>query len=218
MSGRARPRAWCAEEDAILREFYPLLACKHIAAALRRPEKAVYQHANAIGLSKPPGWTSAYNREHCRDNGKRSRFQPGLVPWNKGAKGLRIGGESTQFKPGSQPFNTQPVGSHRVTKDGSLQRKVGTAAGSNSKRWRGVHELVWVELNGPVPSGHIVVFKPGQRTAVLEEITSDRVECISLAENMRRNTLHRYPKEIALAMQMRGALNRRIQREQQDDR
>lgn len=48
------------------------------------------------------------------------------------------------------------------------------------------------------------------RTAVLDEITLDRVECISLAENMRRNSYHNYPKEIALAIQLRGVLNRKI--------
>ncbi|CAB3960116.1 hypothetical protein LMG7053_06166 [Achromobacter ruhlandii] len=48
------------------------------------------------------------------------------------------------------------------------------------------------------------------RTADVDLITADKVECISFAENMRRNTLHRYPKEIAHAIQMRGALNRRI--------
>jgi hypothetical protein len=94
---------------------------------------------------------------------------------------------------------------------GTLQRKISNAKGSNSKRWRGVHELVWIEANGPVPPGHICVFRPGMRTAVLEEITVERVECISFAENMRRNSYHtRFPKEIGLAIQLRGALNRKI--------
>ncbi|WP_175224082.1 HAD domain-containing protein, partial [Achromobacter ruhlandii] len=38
--------------------------------------------------------------------------------------------------------------------------------------------------------------KPGMRTADVDLITADKVECISFAENMRRNTLHRYPKDI----------------------
>jgi len=45
----------------------------------------------------------------------------------------------------------------------------------------------------------------------VSEITLDRVECISLAENMRRNSyLTRYPKEVADLIRLRGALNRKI--------
>lgn len=61
-----------------------------------------------------------------------------------------------------------------------------------------------------MPVGHIIIFKPGMRTTDASLITIDRVECITLAENMRRNMLHRYPQEIVRAIQLRGALNRRI--------
>jgi hypothetical protein len=73
-----------------------------------------------------------------------------------------------------------------------------------------VHELVWVRANGPVPPKHIVVFKPGMRSAVLEEITVDRVECISLAENMKRNTRHNLPPELNEVVQLRSVLTRQI--------
>lgn len=41
-------------------------------------------------------------------------------------------------------------------------------------------------------------------------ITADRLELVTRAENMARNTLHRYPKEVAQLIQLRGALNRKI--------
>jgi hypothetical protein len=42
-------------------------------------------------------------------------------------------------------------------------------------------------------------------------ITLGRLELISRAENMRRNSYHtRYPKEVAQLIQLRGALNRQI--------
>lgn len=53
-------------------------------------------------------------------------------------------------------------------------------------------------------------FKPGMHTVVYGEITVDRLECITKGENMRRNTLHRYPKEIADVIRARAVLNRRI--------
>lgn len=48
------------------------------------------------------------------------------------------------------------------------------------------------------------------------EITIDRIELVTLEENMRRNSYHnRYPKEIGLAIQARGALVRKINRRKQ---
>jgi hypothetical protein len=78
------------------------------------------------------------------------------------------------------------------------------------KNWVPVHRLVWIEHHGPIPAGHAVAFKPGQHTSVLEEITLDRLELVSRAELMRRNTYHKYPKEIAQLIQLRGALQRQI--------
>jgi hypothetical protein len=108
------------------------------------------------------------------------------------------------------PHNTREIGSLKISKDGTLLQKVSNDKGNNSKRWRGVHELVWIAANGPLPPGHIVVFKPGCRTAVLEEITIDKVECISLVENMKRNTRHNLPKPLADLIAVRAALTRQI--------
>ncbi|WP_029954249.1 hypothetical protein [Achromobacter sp. DH1f] len=203
---------WTPVEEAIVCRFYANAPTKVIAAALSRSETSVYQLAQRLGLRKSEAYLSG--PESGRLDGVRggaSRFQKGQQAWNKGLN-FQAGGRSaeTRFKPGTRPRNWQPIGSYRITKDGMLQRKISDAPGSNSRRWRGVHELVWIEHNGPVPARHIVVFKPGMRTTDADQITIEKVECISLADNMRRNTLHRYPKEIAQAIQMRGALNRKI--------
>lgn len=203
---------WTAAEEAVVRKFYADAPTKIIAAALSRSEASVYQLARRLGLRKSETYLSG--PESGRLDGVRggaSRFKKGQKPWNKG-QSFVAGGRSaeTRFKSGNRPQTWLPVGSYRVTRDGSLQRKISDEPGNNSKRWRGVHELVWVDQNGPVPHGHIVVFKPGMRTTTVEEITADKVECISFAENMRRNTLHRYPKEITHTIQVRAALNRRI--------
>jgi len=211
-----RPKKrWTPELDAILIHCYPCSSANALAKALHTTNSAVYQRANKLGLSKSEWFKNSIlaSRLLRDDNpGIAFRFQKGLTPWNKGLKGLQIGGEATQFKKGDMPHNTLDVGSYRITKDGTLQRKISNDKGSNSKRWRGVHELVWIEVNGPVPPKHICVFKPGMRTDRLEEITIDRVECISLAENMQRNSYHQYPKEIARVIQLKGAVTRQINR------
>jgi len=207
---------WKEEEDLIVIALYPHEKSERIADLLGRTVRMIYNRANWFGLKKSAEFlaTPASGRTNGRQ-GIGYRFKKGRPAWNKGMKGLQIGGEATRFKPGTMPHNTHPVGSYRITKDGTLQRKISNSKGSNSARWRGVHELVWIEANGPVPPKHIVVFKHGMRTQELEQITLDRVECISLADNMRRNTLHRYPKEIAKAIQLMGALNRQLNQRSQ---
>ncbi|WP_237173002.1 HNH endonuclease [Paracandidimonas lactea] len=209
-------KPWTEIEVKILRKFYADSPTERIAQALGRPLTQVYAKARRLGLVKSPAYLDsphACRLRHGDNLGAEYRFKPGLIPANKGIRrpGYAPGRMAhTQFKVGQNPHNTLPIGAYRLDPSGILQRKISNNKGSNSMRWRGVHELVWVEANGPVPPKHIVVFKPGMRTNILEQITLDRVECISLAENMRRNSLHRYPKEIGDAIRARAVLNRRI--------
>jgi len=206
-------RAWSPDEIDLVREFYADVPTRVLANELLRTEPAVYAMARTLSLRKSAAYLKSDSSGRTNGNqGRATRFKKGHTTWNKGMKGLEIGGKATRFKVGSKPQTWVPIGSLRVTRDGTLQRKINDQPGPNSIRWRSVHELVWIEANGPVPAKHIVVFKPGARTTSPEEITLDRVECITFAENMRRNTLHRYPKEIVRAVQMRAALNRRINR------
>jgi hypothetical protein len=78
------------------------------------------------------------------------------------------------------------------------------------KRWRPVHVLVWEAKHGSIPAGHICVFKRDAKTLVRSEITVDRLEVVSLAENMLRNTIHHLPKPLVQVIMLRGALNRKI--------
>jgi hypothetical protein len=202
---------WTRDDIAELTRLYPNYRCDDIAVLMGRSPRSVYQKAGSLGLEKSPEfYRSGAGGRWDGFRGGATRFQKGHASWNKGLKGIAIGGKATQFKPGQLPANAEPIGSLRMTKDGTLQRKISNDKGSNSKRWRGVHELVWIEANGPVPPKHIVVFKPGMRTAELGEITIDRVECISLAENMKRNTRHNLPKELNELISLQAALTRQI--------
>lgn len=206
---------WTEDQLAILVSKYPNTKTEALAEQLGVRVELVYRKATALKLRKSASFLAGPDSGRLRQGigkGKATRFQPGITPWNKGTNFVAGGRSSeTRFKPGSSPHNTLPVGSYRIEPGtGTLQRKISEAKGNNSKRWRGVHELMWIEANGLVPKKHIVVFKPGMRTNVLEEITIDKVECISLAENMRRNTRHNYPKEINEVIQMRAVLTRHI--------
>ena len=219
---------WTEDRLETLRRFYADYLTDDLATLLGLAPHQVYRKANQLGLQKSEAFLAgpAGNAFVRPGNaGRLCRFGKGHQPWNKGVKGVAGVQEAcraTHFKPGQQPHNTLPIGSLKLDKDKTLLRKVSNASGNNSARWRSVHELVWVEANGPVPPKHMVVFKPGLRTNVLEEITIDRVECISLAENMKRNTRHNLPPELNQVVQLRAVLtrhiNKRMKHEQEEHR
>lgn len=212
MSGKK----WTSEEDADLRELYADTRTKVIAEKLGRTESSTFQRARNLGLKKSAAYlkTEASGRL-SGESSKAHRFPKGGAPWNKGMKGLNIGGEATRFKPGSRPHTWQPIGTEKLDKDGLLVRKV-SDEGRRHERWKGLHVLTWEREKGLIPAGHIVVFKPGMKTNQADEITIDRLECISRAENMRRNSYHNYPPEIAKAIQLIGAVNRQINKRAKD--
>jgi hypothetical protein len=217
-------RFWNALEEAYLVDAYPDTPTAELALALRRPVRAVYQKALALGLKKSPSYLASPHACRLRrgdDIGASHRFQPGAKPWNAGLKGWTAGGRSaeTRFKAGRTPqeaANYKPVGSLRLSRDGYLVRKMTDSRDSYpARRWVALHRLVWEATHGPVPAGHIIAFKPGLKTTVEEEVTLDRLECITRAENMARNTCHQYPKEVAEAIQLKGALTRQINKRSQ---
>lgn len=210
-------RFWTNFELRLLRELYPDLLAETVARELRRPVRAIYQKAGELGLRKSEAFLASdqarrIRRGHQLPSMVATRFRKGLIPWNKGMTGLDIGGKATRFKAGERPINTMPLGSHRISSDGVLERKVTDLPGPNHVRWHPVHRIVWTEVHGPVPDGHICVFKPGQRTTVLEEITADRVECISRAENAHRNHPRNKSPELAKLVQLKGAITRQVNR------
>jgi len=209
---------WTAEQIDGLRRLYPDYEADVVAKVIGRTTSSVHRKAAKLGIAKSEAFTAAYlvrQAARARNNPGcvAAQFKRGLVPWNTGKKiGTSGRAAETQFKKGDAPRNTLPLGSYRINPEGNLQRKVAEASGSNSKRWRNVAELLWCEAHGPLPEKHIVVFKLGMRTAVLEEITLDKVECITLAENLKRNSWRvRYP-ELAGVVQLKGAITRQTNR------
>lgn len=218
---RRRNRFWSPAEVRKLRRVYPDSSTATLTRMFRRSKGKIYQAAQRYGLKKSAQFYANAKRSgrfhKLTTSGVPYRYPKGHVPANKGLRrpGYAPGRmRETQFKKGRPPQqarNYKPIGSTRIVY-GNLEVKVtDDQTLYPARRWRPVHALVWEAVNGPVPAGHIVRFLPGRHTIIRDEITVDRLELVSFAENMRRNTIHnKLPPDLKRAVMTLGQLNRRI--------
>jgi hypothetical protein len=185
---------WTEAELQLLRQRFADTPTADLARELQRPYSTVAAKAAELQLAKSPAYlASPAARRLAGQIGTATRFAPGHEPWNKG-QAFEPGGRSvqTRFRPGQLNGHAArlaaPVGSYRVTRDGTLARKISDLPGAPNQRWRAVARLVWEAAHGPLPAGHAVVFKAGRRTTDSALITLDALELVTRAELMRRTT------------------------------
>ena len=206
-------RFWTAEEDALLRELYPNNATAVVAQRVGWSIGSVHDRAARLGIRRDIEWI----RENSRKKSSRpnaGQFRPGLQPWNKGKKGVN-GRSHTSFSPGHLPHNHKPIGHERINREGYLERKVADHAGPNNKKnFQRVHVLLWERHRGPVPEDHIVVFKNRDKT----DIRIENLELITRSENLRRNSVQRYPQDLRKAIAVKAWVTRIINQRQKDEK
>lgn len=181
---------------------YPHMPTKEVSKKHGIPLSVCYQIASNRNIKKTPERYAAMLKEtnkNLLESGKVYRYKKGQSAWNKG-KYMRMH-PPTEFKKGQKPHNYKPVGSERITKDGYLERKV-----AEPRKWRGIHLLVWEEVNGPVPPRHKVIFIDNNKM----NVSIDNLLCVSNEEVMKRNSIHRYPTEIVKAIKTISKLKKTI--------
>jgi hypothetical protein len=193
-------RFFTKKEDRFLLENYTKIPCKRMAKTLGRTEGTARQRLKVLGITVPPKVVAKFKQE--------SRFVKGHASFNKGKKQAEYmtrqaikRTEATRFKKGGIPVNHKPLGSTRMTKDGFLEIKV-----MEPNKWKHLHRLVWEETFGEIPKGMLVRFVTKDRL----NLNPSNLELISRKENMIKNSVHNYPAPIAKMVQLRGALNRQI--------
>jgi hypothetical protein len=203
-------RPWTPADVKALRALYPITPTKALAKRFRRRTIAVHAKAWNLGLRKTPAYLAAASVECGRRlaiAGAATRFPPGHVPWTKSTH-FCAGGRSaeTRFKPGNVSKRWDPeayvIGALRINADGDLDIKVANGL----RAWRSMVRFTWETERGPIPPGTAVRTINGDRH-------DTRIENLRLAtkrEVMLENTLHNYPKPLTRAIQLRGALTRKI--------
>ncbi|QQV90551.1 HNH endonuclease [Polaribacter phage Freya_1] len=134
-------------------------------------------------------------RELIEKRKLESRKKKGDVAYNKGLKQPEyMSKESiektkkTRFKKGQLPKNTLKVGSERLTKDGYIELKI-----ADPNKWILKQRYIYETYHKvKLKKGEIVVFIDGNN----RNFTPVNLEKITKSENMNRNSIHRYPKEV----------------------
>lgn len=171
-------RKFTTEEDDFLRANYLTIPAKRMSVLLGRREATARQRMKILGLIVPAEITERFKKE--------SRFKPGQQSWNKGMKGLQIGGKETQFKKGQLPHNTKSEGAM------SLRTETMKNGGKRSYQylrlakgnWKPLHVHIWEQAHGPVGKGTAVIFKDGDTM----NCQLDNLECITRKELRIRNS------------------------------
>ncbi len=104
-----------------------------------------------------------YKKNHGLKSNVSTRFEKGHIPANKGVNGVyNVGGNQTSFKPGQISHNYKAIGYERIDRDGYTLIKV-SDEGPWHKRWKHKHKVLWEKENGPIPSGHALIFADSNR-------------------------------------------------------
>ena len=202
-------RFWTKEELDYLRKNFPDNPTKIIAEKLNRSEKSVSSQANVLGLKKSEEYIKKINYiriEKCIEKGKKTRFQKGKKPWNAGIKMTNEQKSKLKglFKPGHIPATAKKNGDISLRRDGSgitylyIRIDVG--------KWELLHRRIWEKHNGPIPENCNIIFKNRDRF----DFSIYNLECITNAELMKRNSIHRFPNDLKKSIILTSKLKKEI--------
>lgn len=224
MSGRP----WSAADRARLAELYPSLPTKRVAQLLDRPLTGVYATAKKLGIQKSEAFLDSpesgrLRKGQTRPGSEATQFPKGHVPLNKGLRRPGWGPgrmKETQFKKGVRSgiaaTHWKPIGTILPDAEGYLRIKVREATYGkeatgfgNTKVWPLYSRYLWEQHNGPIPPKTLVKFKDGDR----QNCCIENLHLISMADNARLNRMWgRFPPELSAAIQLNGALKRKLRR------
>jgi hypothetical protein len=121
-------------------------------------------------------------------SGRTGQFEKGSVSWNKGKKGY-MGPNATSFKKGQLPHNHTRLWTERISKDGYIEISIPERNPYTGfpQRYKLKHIWLWEMHNGPVPSGHALIFKDGNR----QRVELENLMIVTRSELLSLN-LHKY--------------------------
>ena len=190
-------KQWTEAETAEFVQLYPTTMAKDLAKRFGCSVAQIYHKQQNTGVNKNPDFLHQYYKANFKGH-PDTQFKKGMTSWNKGTKGLQIGGKETQFKKGQTPHNTKPIG-FRSYRDGYLVERV-------EKGFEFVHKLIWKQHHGEIPMGMFVVFKDRNKN----NICIENLEIIDRVEHIRRNHIQNLPPELKEVVHIKKSITRKI--------
>jgi hypothetical protein len=199
---------WKPHEVEILKQHYSDSTIHELMQMLNKTYKSIYQQAYLQKLKKSAAYEEKRRLQDIENLRKNTiaRFQKGRTPWNKNVKAY-MGANATSFKKGNLPHNTRNEGETRKDKEGYVLLKIA------NKKWIRKHRVIWEQTHGEIPKGYLIRIKDGNK----ENYLLDNMELITMADNMRLNTMHRFPTELKQTIKLLKKLKKKIN-EKQDSR
>lgn len=206
-------KLWTEPELLILKKEYPTTQSILIAQKLNRSLGSIYSQAKLQNLKKTEEFNRSESSGRMKDGefGKASRFQKNHISFNAGKKWddyMTIQGKAkslrTTFKKGNLPPNTLHDGMITTRTDSKTKRTykfIRIALG----KWQMLHVYNWEQVNGKLPKDKILAFK-----GPTDDCSLDNLILITRAENMKRNSIQRYPEEIKQTIRVLTKLKKTI--------
>lgn len=194
------------EIDAEIKELYLILPLKVLARRINKSDCFLRKRLEQLGLIIPPEITEARKQA--------SYIKNGSIPHNKGKKmppEVYEIAKATMFKKGNIPHNAKD-------RDGVIIIRNDHPERPNSRKykwirvslgkWKLYHHYRWELFRGRVPKGHCLWFIDGDTM----DTKLSNIECISRAENARRNKMkfESYPSELKDVIKLNNKINRKL--------
>lgn len=185
-------KIWSEDEIESIKKIYANTQNIELTKIFDCSIYSIQKIAFKLKLKKSIEFKKSFVTEKFLEAGKKNRFNPGNVSFNKGKKREEFLSpeaiekiKKTEFKKGQIPHNWKNIGSERKTRDGYIEVKVRDEFGNNGKNnYELKHRLLWEKHNGPVPKGMMIKFKDGNK----EKIVIENLFMTSMGENLIENS------------------------------
>jgi hypothetical protein len=189
---------WTADKIDKLRELYIDTHIDEICQYFGTKRHVVYCAAQRYNIAR----SDEFKKAHCYNVKPNipTQFKKGMTSWNKGKKGIIIGGKETQFPKGHKPHNWTPEGTERISKDGYIEIK-------HNGKYRAKHRIIYEEHHGIKLDPYEVVIFLDRNPRNLD---ISNLKSISRQEHMQRNHWVHLPQELQEVIHLKKNITKLI--------